>query len=297
MELELVIRVILTTVTLLSGVFVLGGSALLYKQYRTRVLKLIIIFLLSILLISLNFWCDAVFRISFIIPEITSFIGCILCIVIVPYLITSLISRKITANAERIIWSWNLLYILLGVVHYLYPIYLFVLPALSVMLLLTIAFWIIFLFINISSINNKLLKKSLIGFITLTVIFLFLLILDYLITLLPIKSLSVIDNFSLGFYFIGINVGTFFFAGDFLNKEAYMERGKLTDSFLDNFSLTGREGEIIEKAYLGKTNKEIGEELYISTKTVESHLRNIYQKMQIKSRTQLILELNTWKKV
>lgn len=292
-----VIKIIITSLTLLSGMFVLGGTVLLYKQYNTRVLRLIIIFLLSILLISFKFWSDEVFKKFFILSDIISFSGCLLCIIILPYLTTALVSKKIFIKSERILWAWNLLYIVLGFIHYLYPVNIYVLPAAAVMLLVTIAFWIIYLGINVSSINNKLLKKSLKGFLVLSAIFLLFLILDILITTVPIKSLAIVDNFSLAFYFIGINVGTFFFAGDFLNREAYMDRGKLTESFLNNFSLTQREGEIIEKAYLGRTNKEIGEELFISTKTVESHLRNIYQKMQIKSRTQLILELNTWKKI
>ncbi len=165
------------------------------------------------------------------------------------------------------------------------------------MLVFTIIFWLALLIVNLKQINNKILKKSLIGFIILSFVFLFMLILDMLITILPIESLLIIDNFSLAFYLISINIGTFFFADDFLSREAYIEKGKLSKSFLDNFKLTQREGEIIEKVYSGKTNKEVAGELYISSKTVENHLTNIYQKMQIKNRTKLVVELNTWQKI
>ena len=40
-------------------------------------------------------------------------------------------------------------------------------------------------------------------------------------------------------------------------------------------------------AAAGKTNKEIADELYLSVKTVEYHLRNIFQKLGIASRRDL----------
>lgn len=291
------VRILITTITLLSGMFVLGSVSLLYKLYKTRVIKLIALFVLSILLISIKFWSDSIFKQGFIIIEIVSFFGCFLCIVVLPYLITSLISMKFSISTGRVIWIWNLLYMLFGILYYLVPGSVIYLSVTNFILLTTIGFWAVFLAISIRGLNNRLLKRSLKGFIVLSLFFLLFLIIDMLITIIPINKLAIIDNFSLAFYFLGINTGIFFFAGDFLNREAYLENGKLTSSFLDNFSLTPREGDIIEKVYLGRTNKEIGEELFIAAKTVENHLRNIYQKMQIKNRTQLILELNTWKKL
>lgn len=292
---ESIVTILLTSITLLTGMFALGGSSILYMKYRTRLLKLISIFISSIILISFNFWSQAVFNEAFIISDMISFIGCILCIIILPYLTMSLLSKKLSVKIERVIWAWNLLYIASGILNYVLPVYLFALPTVAYMMLISIAFWTFYLAINIKGLNNKLLKRSLKFFIYLTIIFLILLIFDYLITNLPIRKLEIVDNSSLTFYFLGLNIAIFFFAGGFLNREAYMVKGKLTSSFLENFKLTPREGEIIEKAYKGKTNKEIGEELFIATKTVENHLSNIYQKMQIKNKKMLIIELNTWK--
>lgn len=289
-----IVRIIITTTTLLSGMFALGGVSILYMKYQTRVLKLISLFISSLLLISFNFWSGVVFNANYVIPEIVSFLGCILCIAVLPYLATTLISKKLSTTIERIIWGWNLVYIGLGISYYIYQFNIYVMASVAYMLILTIAVWAVYLAINIKDINNKLLKKSLKVFVYLSLVFLVLLILDFLITTLPINQLEIFDNFSLAFYFLALNIGAFFFAGGFLNREAYMVNGKLTPSFLDNFKLTPREGEIIEKAYLGKTNKEIGDELYISPKTVENHLSNIYQKMQVKNKKMLILELNTW---
>jgi DNA-binding NarL/FixJ family response regulator len=52
--------------------------------------------------------------------------------------------------------------------------------------------------------------------------------------------------------------------------------------------ITQREREILVLVLQGKTNKEIEKEFFVSYKTVKSHLYNIYQKMGVKNRLQLM---------
>jgi LuxR family maltose regulon positive regulatory protein len=52
--------------------------------------------------------------------------------------------------------------------------------------------------------------------------------------------------------------------------------------------LTTRELEILEQLLQGKSNKEIGEQLFISIYTVKTHLRNIYKKFDVTSRLQAV---------
>ena len=54
-------------------------------------------------------------------------------------------------------------------------------------------------------------------------------------------------------------------------------------------SLTPRQREIIQLLVKGKTNKEIGAILSISTKTVETHRAQIMQKLELQSFSGLIL--------
>lgn len=51
--------------------------------------------------------------------------------------------------------------------------------------------------------------------------------------------------------------------------------------------LTAREVEIAVLVAAGKQNKQVASELRLSRHTVESHLKNIYGKLQIQSRTEL----------
>ena len=55
--------------------------------------------------------------------------------------------------------------------------------------------------------------------------------------------------------------------------------------------LTGREREILVHIAQGKTNKEIGLELGISTRTVEAHRARLHSKFGVRSATELISKL------
>ena len=50
--------------------------------------------------------------------------------------------------------------------------------------------------------------------------------------------------------------------------------------------LTGRECEVLALAADGRSNREIGEELYISERTVARHLTNIFHKIRVTNRTE-----------
>ncbi|EEG76107.1 response regulator [Dethiobacter alkaliphilus] len=53
--------------------------------------------------------------------------------------------------------------------------------------------------------------------------------------------------------------------------------------------LSRRETDVLTLIARGKSNKEIGDELYISEKTVKNHITNIFRKIQVTDRTQAAL--------
>ena len=65
----------------------------------------------------------------------------------------------------------------------------------------------------------------------------------------------------------------------------------LKDDFIKDFSITKREQEIIEALLHGKSNKELAEALFVSEKTIETHLANIYRKVGVKNRLELFSRL------
>ena len=62
----------------------------------------------------------------------------------------------------------------------------------------------------------------------------------------------------------------------------------LRDVLIQN-GLSNREAEVAELVTKGLSNKEVANQLFVTEKTVKFHLTNIYKKMNVKSRAQLIV--------
>ena len=58
-------------------------------------------------------------------------------------------------------------------------------------------------------------------------------------------------------------------------------------------TLTTREKEILGLLANGQANKEIAENLFISVDTVKTHLKKVYQKLEVSSRLQAVTKANT----
>jgi DNA-binding NarL/FixJ family response regulator len=56
----------------------------------------------------------------------------------------------------------------------------------------------------------------------------------------------------------------------------------------DNAGLSNREMDVLKELVSGKNYKAIGEKLFISSQTVRKHVSNIYDKLHVNSRAQLI---------
>ena len=67
--------------------------------------------------------------------------------------------------------------------------------------------------------------------------------------------------------------------------EAFTLKEKTNEYFQD---LTRREQEMLEQLSKGYRYKEIADKLYISLDTVRTHIRNIYEKLQVNSRAEAL---------
>ncbi len=67
----------------------------------------------------------------------------------------------------------------------------------------------------------------------------------------------------------------------------YANSGVSSDS---QVKLTKREVEVLSLVIEGKSSKEVADELYVSKRTVDFHLANIYSKLSVTNRLQAFRE-------
>lgn len=72
------------------------------------------------------------------------------------------------------------------------------------------------------------------------------------------------------------------------NSELFFTQDEMEQRFADMYQLTKRERDVMHLLLKDKTNQEISELLYIATGTVKCHIHNIFEKMDITKRSQLI---------
>ena len=80
---------------------------------------------------------------------------------------------------------------------------------------------------------------------------------------------------------------------DTLGKEINTSTGisgneRIIGEFCTLHKMTGRETEITDLILMGRTNQEISDELFISIGTVKHHIYNIYTKLEVERRSQLM---------
>lgn len=166
--------------------------------------------------------------------------------------------------------------------------------ALNILLFAMIAYGLVLLAFYYRRIPERALRRAIAAFFWLSVFFFPIFYLDVLVSnAASFAALSALDGLSLPVYFIALSVMSATFALRYLNKPAYSDGETITPFFIEQFGITAREAEIIEKTISGATNREIGDELFISPKTVENHLYSIYQKLEVGNRGQMTRLIRT----
>lgn len=64
------------------------------------------------------------------------------------------------------------------------------------------------------------------------------------------------------------------------------------DAFREKYRLSRREAQILKMISDGMLNKDIAEKLSLSIQTIETHRKNIHQKLQVSSRIELIKKIS-----
>lgn len=76
-----------------------------------------------------------------------------------------------------------------------------------------------------------------------------------------------------------------------IEKEVYIDRNEefvLNTSLISQLEISKRELEILNLMALGHSNQEIASKLFVSLSTVKTHIQNLFEKLEVKRRTQAI---------
>ena len=79
--------------------------------------------------------------------------------------------------------------------------------------------------------------------------------------------------------------------------EQRLRKDNAIDQLCNKYKISSREREILSLVLAGKNNKEIEDLLFISYNTVKNHVSNIYSKIGVKTRSDLILFFKTDDKI
>lgn len=160
--------------------------------------------------------------------------------------------------------------------------------ALNSLLFAMIALGLVLIAVSLGRTADPVLRRALLVFLLLTVAFFPLMWADAATGWLPaLAGLAPLEGLAFPLYFLVLNGLSIAFGLRYLNRPAYAAGGKPTTFFLERFGITEREAAVVGLLLEGITGKDIAGRLFISAKTVENHVTNIYRKVGAKNRVQL----------
>lgn len=280
----------------LSGAFLLGIISLLFVQHRTTLLRDFGLFILSLFMFSLASLFDQMILfgnkenkwlfegLMWLIQSAAGFIY----IGVSPFFFLRLFNIDIKSTIRFLLISVDILTVLTAFIYLFTPGVKITQTILSFFIFGTLFWEIILMIAKLFSLKDKTLKQAVSILLMVTMFFIPLLLIDNIISVLPVfHSLHAIDNLSKPLYLLVISILSIIFTFTHFNRPSFRKNNELTEYFLDKFRITPREREIIQLILRGANNKNIGETLFISPKTVENHITSIYQKTAVSSRVQL----------
>lgn len=289
------IYIIISIISLFTGVSSLSISYFIYKNNNKLILKYFIAFIASLFAIqnsiTLNLYIKYTNEVNSLLiffSKILDFFGTSFSTLLGLIFVHLIFNIHLTKIKKKLIfYLFSLQLIGIGI-YYLFHTPNILKFLLQASIILVIMYEIYICLKNYKKVKNKYLKKTLKLLILITLIFLPFMIAEYCKQYISIISnLDIIKVISFPCFFLCINIVIIFFVMNYFSKSSYTENNKLTDYFKDKYQITDKQSEIIELILEGKTYKQIAEELYISPKTVDNHVQNIYKKLNVKSKIQL----------
>ncbi len=287
---------------LLAGTVSMSQTFMVWQRYRKPVIRKYGYFLLSLYLILLGFLVDMYASIASLdgsvearsIVWILQAAGGVLFIAASPSFYHSLVDLALTKGKRIAFFAVDALVCVAALANVAFPWWAPATIFLSGVLFSMIVYGLAFITAHLRRVGEPSLRRALTVFVALTVCFFPFMLIDAAMSLLPLLSVfGFLQNLAQPFYFLVLNCLTIAFGLRYLNRPAYAEKEKLTDHFVSTFRITEREREIVGLLLTGAGTKEIGAKLFISAKTADNHVTNIYRKLGVASRVQMFQLIRT----
>jgi DNA-binding CsgD family transcriptional regulator len=281
---------------LLAGTAALSMTFMIWQRHRKAVIRRYGLFLLALYLLLLAFMADLYIRImGWSAAEAARHVlwilyaaGGLTFIICAPPFYDALLGLKAHTWKRLLFFALDSVTVLAAVLNLVVPSLGFTGILLNVILFALIAYGLALIAVNLHTLGERTLRRALTAFFVLSLCFFPLMYIDAAMSYLPfLRIFSFLEGLAEPLYFLVLNALGIAFGLRYLNRPAYAEADRLTDYFVTKFKITGREQEIIRLLLEGASGRLIGERLFISSKTVENHVYNLYQKLGVKNRVQL----------
>ncbi|MPQ34151.1 LuxR family transcriptional regulator [Clostridium estertheticum] len=282
-------------ISLFAGVSSISISYFIYNSNKKKALKFFIALNLSFFAIqnsiALGLYSKYVAQVSSFIPylcKFLDFVGTSFSSLLGIFFINYLFGLEITNLKKKIFFSVFTFQFIGIAIYYLFETHYIFKFIIHASIILVIIYELYVGLKNYKQVVNKDLKQAIKSFVLITIIFLpFIMIESYRPYIRLIKNIELLKMAALPSYFLTINIFNLIFVLKYFNTPSFIANNKLTDYFKQKYDITEKQSEIIELIIKGLTYKQIAEKLFISSKTVDNHVQNIYKKLNVNSKMQL----------
>ncbi|ADK14809.1 MULTISPECIES: helix-turn-helix domain-containing protein [Clostridium] len=289
------IHLLFCIISLFTGVSSISISYFIYNSNKKKSLKFFIVLNFSFFAvqnsITLGLYSKYVIQVSSFIPCLSKFldiVGTSFSSLSGLFLINYLFGIEIT-NFKKTLFISIFVFQFVGItIYYLFSAYYIFKFVVRASIIAVIVYELFIGLTTYKQVVNKDLRQAIKSFILLTIVFLPLIIFEsYSSYIHFIKNMDILKIAALPSYFLAINIFNLKLVLKYFNAPAFIANNKLTDYFKQKYDITEKQGEIIELIMEGVTYKQIAEKLFISPKTVDNHIQNIYKKLNVNSKMQL----------
>ncbi len=280
-------------ITFLIGSFAIGTLTLVYLNKKDEKLKIALFLISSMLLLLFSHFLPEYIRINKLFDmnslvffrEVVRALSTTILSYYIMLFIFTITKRTLSKKALAFFFTYS---ILTG----LFSFKLVTITSVMILILMVYSFVysVNYIWFKKEYLKDDSLKRMQRYSIVFTISFMFVIfdaiipLIDFLQELLPYGFLA-FPTFIVLLSVITIKEVLNYFTSNFESKS------KLNEIKMNSYKITNREKEVIECIFLGNTYQQVADSLHISLSTVKTHINNVYKKMEVNNKIEMLHRL------